>query len=148
MRHELVSAITLTKKDIVDRISQESDVTKARARTIVQLVLDSVVDHVIDGGRVEFRDHFVIECREHAERTMRNPKTGERVVVPKRRVVRFRPGRRIREAFAPRNRRCVQVAPLRNGNAATSLRLARDDAQGLTVVNGAASHAQPEICAL
>lgn len=91
---------TLVKKDLVEDLARELDVTKALAQSAVQRVLDRVAAHVVAGGRVEFRGHFVLEVREQSPRVVRNPRTGEEVNLPGRRVVRFRPGRRMRRALA------------------------------------------------
>ena len=88
---------TITKKDLIDRISGGSSVKRADVRKIVQFFLDLVVSELADGNRLEFREFGVFEIRARAARTAQNPKTLQRVRVPAKRTVKFKPGRILRE---------------------------------------------------
>ena len=81
---------TTTKKDLIDRIADETKYKRNDVRAIVQAFLDTVITELGDGNRLEFRDFGVFELRERAPRMAQNPRTLERVPVPARRTVKFK----------------------------------------------------------
>ena len=87
---------TVTKKELVNRIARELDAPKVRVASVIQRFLDSITEALVRGDRLEFREFGVFETRERAPRPALNPKTGERVQVPARRVAKFKPGSRMR----------------------------------------------------
>jgi|TARA_B100000959_G_C14992699_1_gene628692 integration host factor subunit beta len=89
---------TTTKKDLIDRIADETKYKRNDVRSIVQAFLDGVITELGDGNRLEFRDFGVFEIRERAPRMAQNPRTLERVPVPARRTVKFKIGRLMKEA--------------------------------------------------
>ena len=88
---------TITKKVLVNRISERTGQTKVVVKEILQLLLDEVVDELAQGNRLEFREFGVFEVRQRASRQAQNPRTLEKVEVPSRRVVKFKVGRKMRE---------------------------------------------------
>lgn len=94
------TSITVTKKQLVDRISELTGETKATTRQMVQIFLDAIVAELSRGHRIELRDFGVFEVRERAPRIGRNPRTGEQVRVPPRRVVSFKVGRQMKKRVA------------------------------------------------
>jgi integration host factor subunit beta len=89
---------TTTKKQLIDRIADETKYKRSDVRTIVQTFLDSVIMELGEGNRLEFRDFGVFEIRDRAPRMAQNPRTLERVPVPARRTVKFKIGRLMKEA--------------------------------------------------
>ncbi len=89
---------TTTKKELIDRIAEETKYKRADVRLIVQSFLDNVIRELGEGRRLEFRDFGVFEPRDRAPRMAQNPRTLERVPVPARRTVKFKIGRLMREA--------------------------------------------------
>jgi len=89
--------ITVTKKELVERIAQQTGLQRNDVKTVVQGFLDAVVEELGRGNRLEFRDFGVFEVRERAARSAQNPKTLVPVQVPAKRTVRFKPGRLMRE---------------------------------------------------
>lgn len=89
---------TVTKKDLVDRIANQTDLKRSEVRDVIQAFLDNVIKELGDGNRLEFRDFGVFEIRERAARMAQNPRTLERVPVPARKTVKFKVGRLMREA--------------------------------------------------
>ncbi|MFT7678468.1 MAG: integration host factor subunit beta [Planctomycetota bacterium] len=98
---------TITKKELVNRISEDTGQTKVVVKEILQLLLDEVIDELARGNRIEFREFGVFEVRERAARKAQNPRTLEKVTVPAKRVVKFKVGRTMRE------RVCSDPAPER-----------------------------------
>lgn len=88
---------TITKKILVDRIATTHNLQRTAVKNILQDFLDQIVDELGEGNRIEFRDFGVFEVKHRAARTAQNPKTLERVPVPAKRSVRFKPGRKMRE---------------------------------------------------
>lgn len=84
---------TKTKKDLIDRIADETDQKRAVVKRTVQRFLDLMIEELSDGNRLEFRDFGVFEVKERAPRLAQNPKTMERVTVPAKRTIKFKLGR-------------------------------------------------------
>ena len=90
---------TTTKKDLIERVAQETNMPRADVRRAVQSFLEQVIDELSKGNRLEFRDFGVFEIRERAGRVAQNPKTLERVTVPPRKSVRFKSGRLMQQSL-------------------------------------------------
>lgn len=88
---------TVTKKDLVDRISDRSGLKRVAVKRVVQQFLEEIIAELGTGNRLEFRDFGVFEIRERAARIAQNPKTMEKVPVPPKRTVKFKVGRLMRE---------------------------------------------------
>ena len=82
-----------TKKEIVKEVSGKANITQTEVKDIIQMTFDSILAALVRGEKVELRNFGVFMVKERAERRARNPRTGEEVVVPKKKVVIFRPGR-------------------------------------------------------
>lgn len=82
----------MTKRDIVLRISEQTGIKQLDVKKVVQKTFDSIVDALINGQKVELRNFGVFKLKERRSRTGRNPRTGEVVPVPPRKVVVFKPG--------------------------------------------------------
>ena len=82
----------VTKKNIVRTISEELGLTQHQAQQIVQKTFDAIVNILVAEGRVELRNFGVFEVRWRKPRNARNPRTGEKVSVPERCTVTFKPG--------------------------------------------------------
>ena len=91
---------TLTKKELVNRIAEETGQTKVVVKDIIQRFLDSVILELGNGHRLEFREFGVFEVKERAARRAQNPRTLEKVDVPSKRVVRFKGGRVLKGVVA------------------------------------------------
>lgn len=87
---------TITKRDLVNRIAERSGATKVVTKTILQMFLDEIVRELAAGNRLEFRDFGVFEVRSRRGRRAQNPRTLEKVLVPPKRVVKFKVGRVMR----------------------------------------------------
>ena len=88
---------TITKKDLVDRIAEQSGNKRVVVKRIVQRFLEEIVHELGEGNRLEFRDFGVFEVRARAARIAQNPKTMEKVRVPSKRTVKFKIGRLMKE---------------------------------------------------
>jgi nucleoid DNA-binding protein len=91
----------MTKKEIVKTISEEIGLTQLKTKEIVQKTFDAIVEALVADGRIELRNFGVFEVKKRAARKARNPRTGDKVQVPSKYVVTFKPGKemeaRVRE---------------------------------------------------
>jgi integration host factor subunit beta len=94
-----MSARTITKKDLIDRVASSTQQKRTIVQRTVQAFLEQVIDELKDGNRLEFRDFGVFEVRDRAPRLAQNPKTLERVPVPARKTVKFKIGRLMKAAL-------------------------------------------------
>jgi nucleoid DNA-binding protein len=87
----------MTKKDIAKEIAQAAGITQAQAQDIVQRVFNGIIEALVEKGRIELRNFGVFEVKKRKPRQARNPRTGEKVLVPERVVVTFKPGLEMEE---------------------------------------------------
>ncbi|MFO0912291.1 MAG: HU family DNA-binding protein [Pirellulales bacterium] len=87
----------MTKKEIVKTISEELGLTQLRTKEIVQKTFDAIVETLVEDGRIELRNFGVFEVKKRAARKARNPRTGDKVSVPEKYVVTFKPGKEMEE---------------------------------------------------
>ncbi len=88
---------TITKKELVNRISAKTGQTKVVTKQVIQMFLDEIIDELGMGNRLEFREFGVFEIKERAARKAQNPRTLQKVEVPAKRVVKFKVGRMMKE---------------------------------------------------
>jgi len=82
----------LTKKDIVMKVSNETNLTQIDVKKIVQKTLDVISESLQAGETVELRNFGVFKVKTRRGRLGRNPRTGQEVTVPEKKVVVFKPG--------------------------------------------------------
>ena len=87
----------MTKKEIVRTISEELGLTQLKTKEIVQKTFDAIIETLVTDGRIELRNFGVFEVKCRAARKARNPKTGKEVMVEKKYVVIFKPGKEMEE---------------------------------------------------
>ncbi|MEM9186429.1 MAG: HU family DNA-binding protein [Planctomycetota bacterium] len=87
----------MTKKEIVKTISEEIGLTQLKTKEIVQKTFDAIVETLVEDRRIELRNFGVFEVKKRAARKARNPRTGEKVSVPEKYVVTFKPGKEMEE---------------------------------------------------
>ncbi len=87
----------MTKKEIVKTISEEIGLTQLKTKEIVQKTFDAIVETLVKEERIELRNFGVFEVKKRAARKARNPRTGDRVDVPEKFVVTFKPGKEMEE---------------------------------------------------
>jgi nucleoid DNA-binding protein len=98
----------VTKKEIVKAISDEIGMTQLKTKEIVQKTFDAIVEALVDERRIELRNFGVFEVKERAARKARNPRTGQRVDVPEKFVVTFKPGKEMEEKVRRLEREAAQ----------------------------------------
>jgi nucleoid DNA-binding protein len=79
------------------RIAQGGGVTQGQVLGVVQRVFDEIIETLVQEGRIELRNFGVFEVKRRRPRQARNPRTGVKVSVPPRMVVKFKPGREMEQ---------------------------------------------------
>lgn len=87
----------MTKAELVDEVASVVQLTKKQAETIVNIVFDSIVESLRNGQKIELRGFGSFRLRNRKSRTGRNPKTGEKVEVPSKKIPYFKPGKELKE---------------------------------------------------
>ena len=82
----------MTKKDIVLKVSDETNLKQIDVKRVVQKTFDCIVEALVRGENIELRNFGVFKIKQRKSRTGRNPRTGEVVPVPPRKVVVFKAG--------------------------------------------------------
>jgi len=100
----------VTKKEIVKTISEEIGLTQLKTKEIVQKTFDAIVETLVEDRRIELRNFGVFEVKKRAARKARNPRTGEKVYVPEKFVVTFKPGKEMEERVRELERRAAEAA--------------------------------------
>lgn len=90
-------AETATKRELVTAVAANTGTPQNEVADIVQTTLDSIMDALGEGERLEIRNFGVFEVRTRDARTGRNPRTGQIVPIDKKRVASFRPGKALKE---------------------------------------------------
>ena len=91
---------TTTKREIAERVAQQTGLAQVAVKQIIQMLFDEIVNELSTGNRLEFRDFGVFEVVVRKARTGRNPRTGDKVAVPPKRVVTFKMGKVMKEKVA------------------------------------------------
>ncbi|MEM7480282.1 MAG: integration host factor subunit beta [Acidobacteriota bacterium] len=87
----------MTKAELVNEVASSTQLTKKHAEIIVNTVFDSIVHSLKEGEKIELRGFGSFRIRNRGPRMGRNPKTGEKVQVPAKRIPYFKPGKELRE---------------------------------------------------
>jgi len=82
----------MTKKDIILKVSDETKLKQIDVKKVVQKTFDCIVEALQRGEKIELRNFGVFKVKQRKSRTGRNPRTGQTVPVPPRKVVVFKPG--------------------------------------------------------
>ncbi|HEY7411666.1 MAG TPA: HU family DNA-binding protein [Vicinamibacteria bacterium] len=87
----------MTKAELVDEVGREASLTRKHSEVIVDAVFSTIVEALQRGDKIELRGFGSFRVRRRGSRTGRNPKTGQGVVVPAKKVPYFKPGKELRE---------------------------------------------------
>ena len=82
----------MTKKDIVVKIAEDTELKQIDVKRIVQRTLDNIVEALTRGETVELRNFGIFKVKSRKSRVGRNPKTGVTIPIPEKRIVSFKPG--------------------------------------------------------
>jgi integration host factor subunit beta len=88
---------TMTKAELVEDVARAAELTKKDAERLVEIVFESIIDTLNQGEKIELRGFGSFRVRERGARRGRNPKTGDPVDIPAKRVPYFKPGKELKE---------------------------------------------------
>ena len=89
----------MTRSDLVEALAQQfGQLTQRDAEMAVKTILDAMTDALARGHRIELRGFGSFSVSHRAPRLGRNPRSGEKVAVPEKRVPHFKPGKALRES--------------------------------------------------
>ncbi len=91
---------TITKKELIDRIAENTSTKRVFVKPVVQSFLDEIMRELANDNRLEFRDFGVFQTSQRAARKAQNPKTLKKVEVSARRVVKFKMGRLMKQSLS------------------------------------------------
>jgi nucleoid DNA-binding protein len=84
--------MTVTKKEIAMKIAEETGIKQIHVKKVVQKTFDNIVGALMQGQTIELRNFGVFKVRVRKGRMGRNPRTGDAVPIPDKKVVTFKPG--------------------------------------------------------
>lgn len=92
----------MIRSELLQALAKDNpDLRAEEVEQVVDIFFDEIAKRLADGGRVELRGFGAFSTRERAPRSGRNPRTGETVSVPGKRVPYFKPGKEMRERLNP-----------------------------------------------
>jgi integration host factor subunit beta len=93
----------MTKSVLIDKISERvGSLTRRQTEIVVDTVFDSIKEALVKGDKIEIRGFGNFKPKNRKPRRARNPKTGEKVDVPGKKVLHFKVGKALREAMNPK----------------------------------------------
>ena len=100
---------TMTKKKLINSISQDKGIHPNDVRHVIQAFLDKMTECLQNGNRLEFRDFGVFEVVERKQKIGRNPKNASvPIIIPARPAVKFTPGKKMRKLIETNNKEMFQ----------------------------------------
>lgn len=88
----------MNKQDLINTIAEETEITKSKAKQVLERTLDTIAIALQDGDDVKLIGFGTFSTTQRSARTARNPKTGEAVLVPAKTAVKFKAGKGLAEA--------------------------------------------------
>ena len=125
---------SMTKAELVEEVSRVSDLTKKHSEVIVDTVFKSIIDALHRGEKIELRGFGSFRLRKREPRKGRNPKTGDKVDVPPKKVPYFKPGKELKElinraAEAAEAAEAAALVEFTTAGRSTQFWLGRNDSQ-------------------
>ncbi len=87
----------MTKADLIDEVSRIAELTRKDSEIIVENIFESVVNSLRAGDKIEIRGFGSFRTRQRKPRVGRNPKTGDRVEVPAKKIPFFKPSKELKD---------------------------------------------------
>jgi len=88
---------TLTKADLIEEVLRITELPRKESETIVETIFDSIIGAIQKGEKIEIRGFGSFRTRQRKGRVGRNPKTGEKVEVPAKRIPFFKPSKELKD---------------------------------------------------
>jgi len=88
----------MTKADLVGKIAEKIGLTKANAERALNAFIEAVEESLVGEGKITLTGFGTFMVDERKARTGRNPRTGAEITIPASKVVKFRPGKLLKDA--------------------------------------------------
>jgi integration host factor subunit beta len=105
----------MTKADLIEEVSRVVELTRKESEVIVEALFDSIVRSLRTGDKIEIRGFGSFRTRERLARIGRNPKTGDRVEVPAKRIPYFKPSKELKDLVNDAAASAAPAAPTAAG---------------------------------
>ncbi len=96
-KYRWAGGLLMTKAELVEKVANQIDLTKKQTEVVVNTVFQSITESLSEGKKVELRGFGSFRIRERNARVGRNPKSGDKVDVPAKKVPFFKAGKELRE---------------------------------------------------
>jgi integration host factor subunit beta len=114
-RNRKRSDSTMTKADLIEDVSRLAEVTRKDGEVIVETIFDSIVRSLRVGDKIEIRGFGSFRTRQRKPRIGRNPKTGDKVEVPAKKIPFFKPSKELKDLVNSGNHEAGNIgAPIRS----------------------------------
>jgi integration host factor subunit beta len=87
----------MTKADLIEEVSRIAELTRRDSEVIVEAIFDSIITSLRAGDKIEIRGFGSFRTRQRQPRVGRNPKTGDRVEVPAKKIPFFKPSKELKD---------------------------------------------------
>ncbi|MBU8589400.1 HU family DNA-binding protein [Priestia megaterium] len=89
----------MNKTELVDAVATKSELTKQDSKKAVDALFETISNTLAKEEKIQLIGFGTFEIRERAERTGRNPQTGEEMTIPASKAPAFKPGKELKDAF-------------------------------------------------
>src|SRR5580658_1171547 len=93
----MTKQLTLTKADLIEEVLRITELPRKESETIVETIFESIIESIQKGDKIEIRGFGSFRTRQRRGRTGRNPKTGEKVEVPPKKIPFFKPSKELKD---------------------------------------------------
>lgn len=101
----------MTKADLIEEVSKNIEMTRKDCEVIVETIFDSIIGALQKDDKIEIRGFGSFRTRQRQGRVGRNPKTGEKVEVPSKRIPYFKPSKELKDIVNNDDKPAVDPAP-------------------------------------
>ena len=88
----------MNKAELINSVAASADVSKKEAEAVVSATFDAITAALKDGDKVQLVGFGSFEVKKRAARVGRNPRTGETIKIPARKVAKFKPGKALQDS--------------------------------------------------
>lgn len=89
---------TINKAELVNEIAEKSDISKKNSKVILEAILSSIQDNLVNGNKIQLIGFGTFEVRDRAARKGRNPQTGKEITIPATKNPAFKPGKALKDS--------------------------------------------------
>ena len=90
----------MNKAELVTSVAEKAEITKKDASAAIEAVFDTITDALVNNDKVQLVGFGTFEVRERSERTGKNPRTGEEIIIPAAKVPAFKAGKALKDKVA------------------------------------------------